>query len=124
MMTAIFIAAFGALGVLCRFSLGQATLCLFGASSIMTTLFINVAGSGLIGYLATLPTIARWSQEPWQSALTIGFLGGFTTFSAYSLEVVRLLNESRLFAAACYGLLSPSVSIAAAFVGVALARRG
>jgi len=95
---------------------------LVGSALPFGTLFVNVAGSvamGLIaGYLAFRGDVA----QPWRLFLTTGVLGGFTTFSAFSMDVVLLIERGEFGGAALYGGLSVAGSILALFAGMWLAR--
>ena len=81
-----------------------------------TTLIINIAGSLIIGAIAGY-AIKQISFEDWRLFLATGVCGGFTTFSAFSLECVQLLQQSRNIAACVYILSSIVFGIAAAFAG-------
>jgi CrcB protein len=87
-------------------------------------MFINVTGSlavGIVvGYFA-FRTTAPISQH-WRLFLTTGFLGGYTTFSAFSLEAALLIERHQYLAASAYALGSVLLGIIALFVGIWLAR--
>jgi CrcB protein len=109
----------GAAGSVCRYlvSLGAVGL---GFSSVWGTLAVNVAGGLTIGFLAEL--FVRETISPLVRPLLItGFLGGFTTFSAFSLEVLTLSREG-LGVAALYAVASVVLSVKACLGGVLLAR--
>ena len=85
------------------------------------TLLVNITGSLLLGILARYATAAHgWSPEI-RAFLTIGFCGGYTTFSTFSLEVAELLRVHAYGRAAGYAGLSAGLSIAAVFLGFGLA---
>ena len=84
----------GALGTLARYGVGVASVAAFGASYPYGTFFVNMFGSFLFGLLAGLP---RLSAE-WQIILLTGFVGGFTTFSAFAFENHQLLGQHRYIA--------------------------
>jgi CrcB protein len=88
----------------------------------MATFLINVTGSLLIGLLAGW-TAGRASHEPWRLLLGVGVLGGFTTFSAYSLETVQLIERNDIAGAATYSLGSVAVGLVACFLGLLISRR-
>lgn len=82
------------------------------------TLLVNVSGSLLIGIL-----IAGGIQGYWHSLAVIGFCGGFTTFSAFSLELLRLLKGGYYSTAGIYILLSVALSLGAAILGYWIATK-
>jgi CrcB protein len=111
-VTAVLVAGAGACGVLARYGLTSA----FGAGrALWTVLVVNVVGSFLLGLLAG----AGASSEV-RVVLGVGFLGGFTTFSTFSLDVFRDLEEGPR--AAVYVVLSVGIGVAAAGAGWVLAR--
>jgi CrcB protein len=88
------------------------------------TLTVNVVGSLLMGLIAgwlAFKTETGWGQ-PTRLFLTTGILGGFTTFSAFSLDAVLLWERGALGAAAAYVAVSVAASIAALVAGLALVR--
>ncbi|MGE4233710.1 MAG: fluoride efflux transporter CrcB [Bacteriovoracia bacterium] len=78
------------------------------------TLFINILGSFLIGLFVTSKTIS----EPLRPLLIIGLLGGFTTFSSFSFDVVYLVKNGAVMPAVLYVLLSVLLGILAAVLGM------
>ena len=110
-MRVALIALAGAAGALARYALGL----LAGPQAFpWATMGINAVGSLLLGALlagsAKLP-------EPATTALAVGLLGAFTTFSTFSTEALVLLREGRLLAAAAYIAASVILGVAAAAVG-------
>ena len=115
------IAVGGAVGSVARYLVGSA---LAGATPGFpgATLGINVGGSFLLGLL-----LALFAQRPelapaMRAALTVGFCGGFTTFSAFSAETVALLERGAVGRAALYAVASVTLAVGAAFVGLAAGR--
>ena len=111
------IALGGALGSVARFAIGH-----YGARHNerfpYATLLINVAGSFLLGFLVRW--LPRSSLTPEMGfALTVGFCGGFTTFSTFSVEVARLIEGGAYGRAAAYATASMALSLAATFAGFA-----
>jgi CrcB protein len=83
---------------------------------------INVSGSFLLGFLFTLPG-HRFDIPMWlQSATLVGLLGGYTTFSTMSLELVLLVERHEMLTAFGYAAGSVMAGFAAIFVGIHLAR--
>ncbi len=111
-------AAGGALGSLARFALGQAALRLTGPGFPWSTILINVAGSFAIGWLATIAP-----GRPAFAAFTMaGLCGGFTTFSAFSLQTFDLLRAGHAAAALANATASVLLCLAATAAGAALSR--
>ena len=119
MMTPLLsIALGGALGASARYLTGLAALRLFGAGFPWGTLTVNVLGSFLMGLLfVLLGQGGRFSP-----LLMTGLLGGFTTFSAFSLDAVALYDKGAVGLAGIYVLASVILSITALIAGIALAR--
>ncbi len=86
------------------------------------TLTVNVVGSFLIGLLVELVARRLNASMEMRLFLVTGVLGGFTTFSSFSLDAVSLYERGALGLSAVYVLASLSVSIVAVFAGLALGR--
>jgi CrcB protein len=113
MMTPVFLVALGgAVGSVLRYLTGLVVSFPFG------TLAVNVLGSFAIGLL-WVTIAARTDLQP---LLITGILGGFTTFSAFSLDTMRLIEDGRMFEAGGYVLASVALSILACGAGLWLAR--
>jgi len=111
----------GALGSAARFFVGRATLSGFGPNFPYGTLTVNLVGGFAMGVLAGL--LARHNAgETWRLLLGVGVLGGFTTFSAFSLDLVTMLERGSLGVALGYALVSVIGSVIALFAGLTLVR--
>ncbi|SSC67421.1 fluoride efflux transporter CrcB [Ciceribacter selenitireducens] len=122
-MNHILLVAFGgALGSVCRYLVGVGALRLMGPSFPWGTLTVNVAGSFAIGVLAELIVARFGASAELRLLLITGFLGGFTTFSAFALDAVTLFERGASLAATTYLFLSIGASIAAAIAGIGLMR--
>ncbi len=122
-MNHILLVAFGgALGSVCRYLVGVGALRLMGPSFPWGTLSVNVAGSFAIGVLAELIVARFGASAELRLLLITGFLGGFTTFSAFALDAVTLFERGASLAATTYLVLSIGASIAAAIAGIGLMR--
>jgi CrcB protein len=86
------------------------------------TLIVNVTGSLLMGLIAGYFAFKGDASQHWRLFLTTGILGGYTTFSAFSLDAALLYERGEVSLAAVYVLGSVVLSIAALFAGLALAR--
>ena len=116
------VAAGGALGSAARYILSVVIQRLFGTGFPWWTLSVNVIGSFIMGVIVTAIAL-RWSVgQAGQAFLTVGILGGFTTFSAFSLDVATLVERDAIVAAGSYIAGSVVLSIAALFAGMALTR--
>lgn len=93
----------------------------FNAAFPLGTLLVNVLGSFAIGYLFILLE-GRGIGDPNRAGIIVGLLGGFTTFSAFSLETMQLIERGALKTALLYVASSLIICFIAAFTGVALAR--
>lgn len=123
-MNQIALIFFGAgFGGVLRFLFGKAVLQMLGAGFPFGTLGVNIIGSFIIGISAAILTKHTEHQHFIQYFIMIGVLGGFTTFSSFSLDVVRLIEHSRFIEAIAYILASVVISIAAVFVGMVFARQ-
>ncbi len=86
------------------------------------TFIINVTGSTLMGLIAGYLAFKGEASQPWRLFLMTGVLGGYTTFSAYSLDAALLYERGELLLAALYVAGSVVLSIAGLFAGLALIR--
>ena len=117
----VWIALGGATGTVLRYLAGSAAQKLSSASFPIGTLVVNVTGCFLIGILAQ-HYMNTQTHPQMRAALITGFCGGYTTFSAFSLETVGLVQGGEYPKAAAYILLSVLLSIIATFAGMAAAR--
>ncbi|MEO0362222.1 MAG: CrcB family protein [Pseudomonadota bacterium] len=120
-MTLFFVALGGALGAAARYLTVVAAARAFGAGFPWGVALANVAGSVAMGVAAAL--ILERAGDPRLAALLMpGFLGGFTTFSAFSLDAARLMEDGRLGAAAIYVGGSVALAVLGLFAGLAVGR--
>lgn len=120
MMTLGQVALGGALGASGRYLVGVAVMRLIGPGFPWATLAVNVAGSFLMGALVVV--LAHRGGQALAPFLMTGLLGGFTTFSAFSLDAVTLWERGATGLAAGYVLGSVVLSLAALMAGLAVAR--
>lgn len=118
MMQVLLVAVGGAAGSVARYGVGLAAARWFGLAFPWGTLFVNVLGGLLIGLL-----VARVGplNEDMRLLLGVGALGGFTTFSTFSLESVRLF-ETNIGGALLYVAASVVLSVGACWLGLMLGR--
>jgi CrcB protein len=124
MQTLLLVAAGGATGAVARYLLGVQAMRSLGGGWPYGTFAANILGGLLMGVLAgALATRGGADQEKWRLLLGVGVLGGFTTFSAYSLEVALMIERRAYGQAALYSLGSVLLSVLALFAGLLLMRR-
>lgn len=113
----------GGTGALMRYLVGRMAINLGWAALPFGTLIANVLGCFLMGYLSWV-LLHRWqlSQET-QTIVLTGFLGGFTTFSAFSLETVKMIEQGSDLRALCYLLVTVVLCVSMCFLGLLLARQ-
>jgi CrcB protein len=110
----------GALGASMRYASILGVTRLFGAGFPIGTLFVNILGSILLGFLVVLIDQRNWvSLTPF---IIVGILGGFTTFSAFSLDAYNLFERGDFLACVAYIFFSVSLSILALVVGIIIGR--
>ncbi len=120
-MPLLLVMAGGALGSAARYLTGRAALAAWGPDFPYGTLAVNLIGGLLMGLLVGV--LARTgASENWRLFLGLGVLGGFTTFSSFSLDVVTMIERGAIAPAALYVLLSVLGAIGAVFAGLMLAR--
>lgn len=112
----------GAIGAGLRFLANVASVRLLGLAFPFGTLFVNVAGSLAMGLLIEAIALRYNGSVELRTFLASGVLGGFTTFSAFSLDFVLLLQRGDHLLAAIYLIASVTISIAALFAGLAIGR--
>ena len=117
-----FVAAGGALGSVARFVLGTLVQQRAGAGFPVGTLLVNVTGSLLIGAIMRWATAGSAVSPEARLFLVTGICGGYTTFSTFSYETARLLEDGDQSRALLYVVLSVALSLAATFAGFAIAR--
>jgi CrcB protein len=86
------------------------------------TLIINITGSFIMGLVAAYFAFKGDASQHWRLFITTGILGGYTTFSAFSLDAALLYERGEVGAAAIYVLASVALSIAGLFAGFAIVR--
>jgi len=116
------ICAAGAAGTAARYLIGLWAARRFGSSFPFGTLLVNVTGCFLIAGLMHVAMVNAWPVTM-RAALTIGFLGGFTTYSSFNYETMRLIEEGAVLAALVNVLLTLFSGFAAGWLGLLLARQ-
>ena len=119
MRVIMFVASFGALGCVGRYLLSRWVQSIFGAAMPYGTFAVNIIGAFFIGLIMGCNSFG--SQEL-RSGLTVGLLGGFTTFSAFSYETFRLLEDGLFMRAMLYVFASVIVCLVFTFAGIVAGR--
>lgn len=122
-MMLLAIAVGSAAGGVSRYLVGNAVTRWAGGEFPLHTLLINITGSFLLGFLYKYGADTGGLSPEVRGLLMIGFCGGYTTFSAFSLETVALIESGAVGKAALYILLSVAFSVGAAAAGMALSKR-
>ena len=117
MVNIILVAAGGAIGAILRFFITNLSKNFF-TSYIFGTLSVNIVGCFLIGYLITYDYGNNISENFVKFFLIIGVLGSFTTFSAFSYEVINLIISKKIFLSFTYISVSIFVCILSAYLGM------
>ncbi len=112
----------GFLGAIMRYAVARFSMFIFGNTIPFGTFIVNVIGSFILGYFYTVTMERVFLPDYWRFAISVGFLGAFTTFSTFSVETLMLFEDG----AYMWGLINifanVFLSLAAAFFGISLAR--
>lgn len=112
----------GGLGSTLRHIVNVAVMRALGAGFPYHTLIINITGSAVMGLIAGYLAFKGHASQPWRMFLMTGVLGGYTTFSAFSLDAALLYERGEIGLALAYVVGSVVLSIAGLFAGLALIR--
>ena len=122
MRTILAIAVAGALGALARYGLDGVVSRRLPTSFPWGTFVVNISGALVLGFVLTLMTV-QLTTAPWlRTAVTIGFLGAYTTFSTLEFESYRLLEDGALGLAAANVVGSAVAGLLAVYLGVVAGR--
>jgi fluoride exporter len=122
MAVVLFVALFGALGCVARYYVSGWVYDLAGRSLPYGTLVVNVLGAFLIGLIMESSLRGSLVSQEVRMGVTIGFLGGLTTFSTFSYETFRLMESGQLVQALVNAFVSVSACLAFTFAGIVAAR--
>lgn len=124
MTKVLLVAVGGAAGSVARYLVGTAALRWIGPGWPWGTLTVNIVGGFLMGVVTGwLAFRAAGQQETFRVLLATGVLGGFTTFSAFSLETALMIEKRAYGSAFTYTAVSVVFALTALFAGLFLARR-
>ena len=121
-MTILWVAAGGALGSAGRYLVNVTSARLMGAEFPWHTFAVNIVGCFAMGVLIALMALKLNVSQDVRAFLTTGILGGFTTFSAFSLDFAVLIERKAYGLALAYAAGSVGLALAAVFAGLALVR--
>jgi fluoride exporter len=116
------VAAGGAIGTIARYMVAIYAGRWLGTGFPWGTLLVNVTGSFLIGALAGAFALKWDVSQATRAFLIVGICGGYTTFSAFSLDFVTLMNRGQAFYALAYAIGSSALSIVALYAALRLMR--
>ena len=122
-MQLVYIGIFGALGCLARYFVSGWTYALAGRGLPYGTLAVNILGSFLLGLVMEGSLRSTLLSPALRMGITVGFMGGFTTFSTFSYETIRLVEEGSLLHAGANILLNVVVCLLCAAAGILVARQ-
>lgn len=118
----LMVALGGAVGALGRFSVAKLLSHYHQGAFPIATFSVNIIGCFVMGIMFVLMTERFTALEAYRPLLMVGFLGAFTTFSTFSLEIVALLNQQAWLSAISYLLLSCFCGVLGTWLGILVAR--
>jgi CrcB protein len=117
-----YVAVGGAIGSVGRYALTMMVQSRLSTTFPAATLLVNVTGSLLLGFITQLAIDTTSISDETRALLTVGLCGGYTTFSTFTYEAARLLQDGDYGRAVVYVAMSVVIGLAALFAGFALAR--
>jgi fluoride exporter len=120
MLQIVYIGIFGLAGIFSRYGIDQLAS-LYGQSHPLFTLITNILGSFIAGVI--LGASPNGIDQPWKVGVIVGFCGGFTTFSGFSLQMLHFLQNGELGLAFALGIVSPILCLLGVMAGYFLFRR-
>lgn len=122
MLNILVVAAGGSIGAVSRYLVSTWAAERFGASFPYGTLIVNVVGCFIIGIFMTMTTERFIINPYWRLLITVGFVGGLTTFSSFSYETFRLLEDADMMMAFYNIALNLALGFFATWLGIGAAR--
>lgn len=121
-MTLLWVALGGALGSILRYKIGGSVQSGSGGTFPLGTLFVNLTGAFLVGLLVTYLLERSSVSVEVRTGLLIGVLGGYTTFSSFSVQTLTLANEGQWLSVGVNVIASVTGALLAVWLGQTLAR--
>lgn len=112
----------GGMGAVCRYLTGRLITRWLGLAFPFGTMAANLIGAFCIGLIVELLALKLQAPEPWRLMLVTGFLGGYTTFSAFALETALMIERGAILPAAAYVLVTVLGTVALVFAATWLVR--
>lgn len=122
-MRILLIAIFGAVGTLTRYGLQGLIQIRTGGAFPYGTLLINLTGCFLLGLIGQFTLNRMFISPDWRVAITVGFFGGYTTFSSFGWETAKMLEDGEWLRATTYVAASVFVGLFLSVAGIRLANR-
>ncbi|MEE2746573.1 MAG: fluoride efflux transporter CrcB [Pseudomonadota bacterium] len=123
MIILLYVGFGGAIGAVLRYGVILLFQDVLGLAGPYATLTVNILGSLVLGIIVGF-SVTTWAISPeFKAMLMVGILGGFTTFSAFSMDTVNLLQRDEIFIAFIYVLISVLVSISSFFFSYSVCRQ-
>lgn len=112
----------GGLGAVTRYLAGMLVMRNLHFNIPVSTFLVNIIGSFLIGFLYILFVDKQDINPAVKFALTVGFCGGLTTFSTFSLEIFEMIKSAQFLQAFVYAVLSVIICVVSVWIGVCIAK--
>jgi len=119
----LLIAVFGTIGTLARYGLQGVIQVRAGSAFPYGTLFINLSGCLLLGFIGQLTLNRMLVSSDMRIAIAVGFFGGYTTFSSFGWETAKMLEDGEWFRATTYVAASVFAGLLLSVAGIRLANR-
>jgi CrcB protein len=116
------VAVGGAIGSMLRYGIGQLTTNVLGTTPVLATFTVNVSGSFLLGIFYTLYNDRLVTSIELRVLIGVGLIGGYTTFSTFSFETIRLIESGESIKAITNILTNLLFGIGAAYLGILMGK--
>ncbi len=123
MLRLFYLGVFGLVGIYSRYFLDHFLQGSYGQPHYLSTMIVNLLGSFLVGIVFVFSVERLMLSQDFRIAIIVGLLGGFTTFSAFSLDAMRLINAQRVGMLMTYVGVSVFGGILCCFLGMILTKR-